>query len=140
MQGYRRQVRNYASVDIATGVASATTIQLTQMLFDGLVDSLAEAKGHMVHGAFQEKAQALSRAARIVVGLQDSLDFARGGDLAKNLNDLYMYVGRRLVHVNARDDLAGLNEVFGLMSEIRDAWKTLQDLGVPRERSFASAH
>ena len=52
-----------------------------------------------------EKSKALARAGRIVVGLQGALDFEKGGDIARNLNDLYAYVTRRLFHVNANNDL-----------------------------------
>ena len=45
-------------------------ISLRQMLFDGLIESLAKAKGHMIHGTIKEKSDALGRAGRIVVGLQ----------------------------------------------------------------------
>jgi flagellar protein FliS len=57
-----------------------------------------------------------------VVGLQGALDFEKGGDIARNLNDLYSYVTRRLFHVNANNDLEALQEVHNLMSEIRNAW------------------
>ena len=63
---------------------------------------------------------------RILVGLQGALDFERGGDLATNLNELYSYITRRLFHVNAHNDVAVLDEIYGLMQEIRDAWE-----GVP---------
>jgi flagellar protein FliS len=92
------------------------------MLFDGLIESLATARGHMERGSITEKSKSLSRAGRIVVGLQGALDFEKGGDIARNLNDLYSYVTRRLFHVNANNDLEALQEVHNLMNEIRSAW------------------
>jgi len=128
MKAYRQARNGYEAVDVMTGVASANSVQLTQMLFDALVDSLAVAKGHILHGATAEKVRALSRASRIVVGLQEGLDFDRGGELAQNLGELYTYVNRRLLHVNARNDLMTLEELHGLMSEIRGAWRTLDKM------------
>jgi len=55
------------------------------------------------------------RAGRIVLGLQGALDLDKGGDLARNLYELYSYVTRRLVHVNARNDLDALQEVHTLL-------------------------
>ena len=66
-----------------------------------------------------------------MLGLQGALDFEKGGDLAKNLNELYDYVTRRLLHVNAHNDLEALEEVHGLMMEIRSAWETVPAL-IPR--------
>jgi len=66
-----------------------------------------------------------------VLGLQGALDFEKGGELATNLNELYNYITRRLLYVNARNDLAALDEIHGLMTEIRSAWETVPAL-IPR--------
>lgn len=128
MRSFSRAVESYGSVQRVTGVATANNVQLIQMLFDGLLESLATAKGHMMNGAIEEKSKALSRAGRIVVGLQGALDFERGGELAHNLNDLYGYVTRRLFHVNAQNDLDALQEVTTLIKDIADAWQALPSL------------
>lgn len=118
----------YGAVQVATGVATADSTKLILMLFDGLMESLAAARGHIEHGNTQEKGKALARAGRIVIGLQGALDFSQGGDLARNLDDLYGYVTRRIVHINASNDLEALEEVRGLMFDIRDAWANLPGL------------
>ena len=122
----QRALASYGDVKVTTGVAGADNVQLIQMLFDGLIESLSTARGHIERGMINEKSKALARAGRIVVGLQGALDFDKGGDIARNLNDLYSYVTRRLFHVNAHNDVAVLDEIYGLMQEIRDAWE-----GVP---------
>lgn len=121
-----RAIQSYGDVKVGAGVATANNVQLIQMLFDGLLESMVAARGHIQHNSIQDKSKAIARASRIVLGLQGALDFERGGDLANNLNELYSYVTRRLFHVNAHNDLEALDEVYGLMREIRDAWE-----GVP---------
>jgi len=128
MRANQKAIAAYGDVKVTTGVASADGVQLIQMLFDGLLESLAATKGHIQNGAIVEKGKSIARASRIVIGLQGALDFERGGDLANNLNELYGYVTRRLLHVNARNDLDALEEIFGLMNEIRTAWEGVPDL------------
>ena len=128
MRAYSKFAESYGSVQVVTGVATADNIQLIQMLFDGLTESLASAKGHIQNNAIEGKSKALSRAGRIVVGLQGALDFERGGELAQNLNELYAYVTRRLFHVNAYNDLSVLEEVQSLIQDIAQAWQTLPSL------------
>ena len=128
MRAYSKFAESYGSVQVVTGVATADNIQLIQMLFDGLTESLSSAKGHIQNNAIEEKSKSLSRAGRIVVGLQGALDFERGGELAQNLNELYSYVTRRLFHVNAYNDLVVLDEVQSLIQDIAQAWKTLPSL------------
>ncbi|WP_396439851.1 flagellar export chaperone FliS [Limnohabitans sp.] len=128
MRAYSRAAQSYGSVQVVTGVATADNVQLIQMLFDGLAESLASARGHIQNNAIEDKSKALSRAGRIVVGLQGALDFERGGELAQNLNELYAYITRRLFHVNAYNDLTVLDEVQSLIKDITEAWKTLPSL------------
>ena len=128
MRANQKAIASYGDVKVTTGVASANGAQLIQMLFDGLLESLAATKGHIQNGAIVEKGKSIARASRIVIGLQGALDFERGGDLANNLNELYGYVTRRLLHVNARNDLDALDEIYSLMNEIRSAWEGVPDL------------
>lgn len=128
MRSLARAAENYGAVQVMSGVATADNVQLIQMLFDGFMESLSAAKGHIQNQVIAEKAKSISRASRIVVGLQGALDFQRGGELAQNLNDLYSYVLRRLIHINAQNDLEALEEVYGLMKDVSDAWQSLPSL------------
>lgn len=128
MRAYAKAMESYGAVQVVTGVNTANNVQLIQMLFDGLNDSLSSARGHIQNRAIEDKSRALARASRIVIGLQSVLDFQRGGELAQNLNDLYTYVTSRLFHINAHNDLEALNEVQGLMRDIAEAWRTLPEL------------
>ncbi len=123
-----KAMESYGSDNLASQASVANNVALIQMLFDGLVDTLIAAQGHLAHGAIQEKCKCIARASRIVVGLQGSLDFAKGGELAQNLNDLYNYVTRRLIFANAHNDMAALKEIHGLMTEIRSAWQEVPAL------------
>jgi flagellar protein FliS len=134
MRTNQRAIQSYGDVKVTTGVSSANNVQLIQMLFDGLLESLVVARGHIVHLNIAEKSKALTRATRIVLGLQGALDFEKGGDLANNLNELYAYVTRRLFQANAQNDVAAVDEVHGLMREIRDAWEGVPSLVPPSNR------
>jgi len=46
----------------------------------------------------------------------------KGGDLAKNLLELYKYLNKRLLLSNLHNDLEALKEVRHLMNEVRMAW------------------
>ena len=131
-----KALESYGAVKVATGVSGANSVQLIQMLFDGLLESLSTAKGHITHKDIAEKSKALTRAGRIILGLQNALDFDKGGELATNLNELYTYVTRRVLHANMHNDLAAIDEVYGLMSEIRQAWDTVPALVSPAQSSM----
>ena len=139
MRANHRAIDSYGQVKVSTGASQSNNVELIQMLFDGLIESLSTAKGHIQHNNVTEKSKAIARASRIVLGLQGALDFEKGGDLAVNLNELYNYVTRRLLHVNARNDLKALEEIHGLMTEIRSAWETVPAL-IPRPAVVAAVN
>ena len=100
----------YRNVHVASAVPYADGVQLIQMLFDGLVDALSSAEGEIERKNIQEKCRALNRATSIIYGLQDSLDFKKGSDLARNLSELYEYMIRRVMFANLHNDLNALKE------------------------------
>ena len=126
-----KALESYGAVKVVTGVSGANSVQLIQMLFDGLLESLSAAKGHITHNDIAEKSKSLGRASRIVMGLQGALDHDKGGELSANLNELYMYVTRRILHANMHNDVSAIDEVWGLMNEIRQAWETVPALIQP---------
>jgi flagellar protein FliS len=128
MRVHFKAMESYGEGSHASQAVVADKVELIQMLFDGLIDSLVTAKGHIQRGSIEEKNKSLMRAGRIVIGLQGSLDLDKGGDLASNLYELYSYVTRRLIHVNARNDLDALQEVHTLLNEIRQAWRDVPNL------------
>ena len=124
----KKGLASYGEVEVQSGTAYADSVQMFQMLFDGLIDSLAAAEGQIERNEIQSKGESISRAMRIVLGLQGSLDMEKGGEIAENLADLYDYCTRRLMHANLKNDLEAVREVKKLMGEIRDAWAQVPDL------------
>ena len=121
----RSAAREYVRVGASTRVTSADPHTLILMLMNGALDAMAAAKGSMQRGAVDEKGQSLSRAIAIIDGLRASLDRSASAELADNLDDLYDYMGRRLLHANLRDDTAAVDEIAGLLREIRSAWEAI---------------
>jgi flagellar protein FliS len=54
-----------------------------------------------------------------------SLDFEKGGVLARNLFSLYSFMSRRLLEGNLSKDPAPLAEVKKLLGELREAWEEI---------------
>ena len=138
MRLHFKAMESYGEGNNTSQAMVADKVELIQMLFDGLLDSLVTARGHIQRNAIEDKNKSLVRAGRIVIGLQGALDLEKGGDLARNLHELYSYVTRRLVYVNAHNDLAVLEEVQTLMGEIRQAWRDVPNL-LPKSTPVSGA-
>src|SRR5262245_56484480 len=113
----------YRQVGVASAVDHASPHHLVTMLYDGLLESIAAARGAIAQGDVEAKGRAIGRAVRIVEeGLRGGLDRERGGALAQNLDALYQYVVQQLTKANLRGDSAALAECQRLVKPVRDAW------------------
>ncbi len=115
-------INQYSRVRTHGGVEAASPHQLTAMLFDGALNRIASARGHMERNEIAAKGECISRSIDIIGGLRSSLDMTRGGELAERLDSLYDYMERRLLHANAQNDVRALDEVAELLRPIREAW------------------
>ena len=113
----------YAKVGIETNVSTANPHQLVLMLFDGALLAINSAAISMANGDVASKGSSISKAIEIITfGLKASLDGDAGGELALRLGSLYDYMCQRLFFANASNNEATLNEVSGLLSDLREAW------------------
>lgn len=117
--------QRYSSVKVHSGIGDASPHRLIQMLFEGALERIAQAKGAMLQNQIARKGELIGKAANIVAGLQGSLNDKEGGALAENLDSLYDYVIRRLSQANFSNDPAMLDECISLISEIKTAWDAI---------------
>jgi len=121
-------LNQYKQVGAQSGVASASPHRLIQMLMEGALEKINLAKGYMQRGETALKGSHISWAISIIDGLRMSLDKEAGGEIAQNLDDLYDYMGRRLAEANLDNNEAMLNEVAGLIMEIKSAWDAVPEM------------
>jgi len=120
-------MKQYQQVSIHSGIMDASPHRLVQMLMEGFLERLAIAKGNITRKEIAKKGENISRAITIVNGLQASLNKEAGGELAENLSNLYDYMSLRLVVANSNNDESILDEVAGLMLEIKTSWDKMPD-------------
>jgi flagellar secretion chaperone FliS len=116
----------YQTVQVDTGVASASPHRLVELLFEEFIASCSRARGGIEQRNVQVKGQAISRAVRIVEeGLRAGLNMKEGGSLAQELNSLYGYITVRLTHANLHNDAAAIAECAALMQPLYEAWQAI---------------
>lgn len=118
-------IQRYSSVKVHSGVEAASPHRLIQMLFEGALERIAQAKGAMQQNNIARKGELIIKAINIVGGLQGSLNDNQGGDLAKSLDSLYDYIIRRLTQANRENDIEMLNECAKLLGEIKVGWDAI---------------
>ena len=93
------------------------------LLYDKAISCMDEALQLMEEGDMVGKGERLVRAQDIVLELSDALD-KRAGDVAANLERLYLYIYRRLIRGNVRLDRGAILEAKALMEKLLSGWQT----------------
>ena len=99
--------------------------ELILMLYDGAVKFACEAKEAIENKDYVRSHKAILRARDIVTELLRILDMEKGGEVAKNLQRLYVYMIGRLVEVNFTKELRLLDNVVDILQNLRSAWAEL---------------
>jgi flagellar protein FliS len=119
--------RGYRAQGLKEVVDNASPHALIKMMMEGALDRIASAKGFMERGSIPEKGKQIGWAISIIDGLRVSLDKSAGGELAENLERLYDYMMNRLLDANIKNEPAYLDEVAGLLREVKGAWDAIPD-------------
>ena len=103
-------------------ILTAPPGRLVVMLYDGAGRFLRRAAVAMRAGDVGQSNTALQRAEAIINELLVTLDFERGGEIAESLRDLYLFCNRHLGEARIERDAEKVEQVIGLLEELRDAF------------------
>lgn len=115
-------MKQYQTVNVNAQVSEADPHRLIQMLMEGGLQRLAQAKGAMQFNNIPLKGELIGKCMGIIGGLRDGLDLNKGGELAANLDNLYAYMLQRLSIANLKNDAAILDEVAALLRDVKEGW------------------
>ena len=129
-----RAANAYQRINVETSMHTIDQHQLVSLLYEGVLNAVATARGAMARGDVLGKVNGISKAVRILEeGLRTALDKEDGGELAQNLGDLYDYCLHRLILANARNDDAMMLEVMRLIEPVALGWNEIKRIGASTE-------
>ncbi|WP_020481033.1 flagellar export chaperone FliS [Pseudomonas asplenii] len=120
-------LRQYQKVGAQAQTSEASPHRLVQMLMEGGLDRIAQAKGAIERKDIPAKCVAIGKAIGIVGGLREGLDLEKQADALADLDSLYIYMMRRLAEANIKSDPKILDEVAGLLSTVKEGWDAIGD-------------
>lgn len=120
-------------------IMTASPAMLVFMLYDKAIGCLKEAVRAIEAGEIEARWNANSRAMDIVSHLHATLNMEDGGDVARNLEQLYELLLRELPKVDLNNDTATARKAIGLLEPLRESWKVLAEKGDEATRQAAQA-
>ncbi|KJH87061.1 flagellar biosynthesis protein FliS [Pseudomonas fluorescens] len=115
-------LRQYQKIGAQAQTSEASPHRLVQMLMEGGLDRIAQAKGAMERKDVANKGVLISKAIGIVGGLREGLDLENQAESVAELDALYTYMMKRLAEANAKTDPKILDEVADLLRTVKEGW------------------
>lgn len=129
MSNYNSQeaLKQYRQLGLETQINNATPHRLIQLLMEGALERLNGAKAAMERSDTATKGALIGKAMGIISGLRSSLDMnVEGSDLPERLDNLYDYMGRRLLEASTQNKTEMVVEVIDLLKTIKSGWDGIE--------------
>ena len=119
-----RALRQYQKVNSHAQISEASPHRLIQMLMEGGLDRMAQAKGAMSRGDLPQKVVLITKAIDIITGLRQGMDESKAEDKVafQRQDSLYEYMTIRLTQANAQNDPEIIDEVARLLITVKSGW------------------
>jgi flagellar protein FliS len=133
-----QKTAQYQAYSVATRTV-AKTRQIV-MLYDGAIRFVKQAQIAIAEKRIEDRFRLLKRAADVIVGLQSSIDFENGGEIAQTLNRFYTDLSIRIlsVNVNRKNGQELCENIVEDLKQMRDVWDNI-DRNLTAEDSAADS-
>ena len=126
---YGRNLKAYKKTNLEAELSVADPHRVIQMMYEGLIERLSQAKGAIMRHDYEYKADRISKAVGIINGLQSALDNRSNPELDQRMFALYDYMKELLTKASVSLDTAPIDEVINLILPIKQAWDQIpQDI------------
>jgi flagellar protein FliS len=118
-------LRQYQKIGAQAQTSEASPHRLVQMLMEGGLDRIAQAKGALERKDIANRGIFIGKAIGIIGGLREGLDLENSLESVGELDNLYTYMMKRLTEANASADPKILDEVADLLRTVKDGWDAI---------------
>ena len=119
-----------------TQIETASPEALILMLYDGALKFIGQAEIAFEDNDIEMISNKLLRIQAIFTELLTSLDKDKGGEIAVNLERLYIFFLEQLGEANIKKDPKPMLEIKPLIVELRDTWiKAMAKAGVSQQKA-----
>ena len=122
---YGRNLRAYQKTTVNAEISVADPYYVTKLLYQGLFERLAQAKGAIERGDLALKAKKLSTATAILENLRSTLDFSQSKTIAQGLYDIYSYMIDQVAVASLNLMTQPIDNAIRALMPIKKAWDSI---------------
>jgi len=113
-------------------ILEADNCRLVLLLYQRALEALQTAREHLSRGEIRERSVAITRVSEILNELSLSVNHEVGGEISRNLVELYDYLQRLLQKANAEQVEPPLIEAQSLLETLIEAWRSCEPALLPQ--------
>ncbi|MFN3880261.1 MAG: flagellar export chaperone FliS [Nitrincola lacisaponensis] len=118
-------IGQYKQIGVETALVNASPHRLIQMLYEGALTQLANAKGAIQNNQIELLSASIKKTSNILIGLEEGLDLEKGGEIAANLQALYRYLQTELLVAQSSQSVDKIDAMIGVLIELKSAWDAI---------------
>jgi flagellar protein FliS len=107
------------------------------MLYDGAIRYTQQAREAIENGRIEERFRLLTRVSEILIGLQASLDFEQGENVARILYDFYSVQDQRITSIQRTNNTALCDALIEDLKNMRNTWNEI-DISMSSAKNTAA--
>jgi flagellar protein FliS len=110
---------------IATYQMANSTLHKTRqlvLLYDAVIRFLKQAQVAIEEQRYEDRLNLLQKASNVIMGLHGALDYEKGGDISKMLDNFYMAMDLRILALNRSNNIGECEQITREIKMMRDAW------------------
>jgi flagellar protein FliS len=124
---------------LKNAVLTASPEQLQLMLFDGAIRFALQGRKAIEAGDIEGTYNHLTRAQKIVIEMQNGLNFDVNQELCEKMSALYTFIYRKLVDANINKDVSAIEDALKILQHQRETWVLLMEKIQKEGRGGATA-
>lgn len=110
---------------LSTQIHTTSKGELLIMLYDAAIKFMKQAKVKIEERDYAAKGILISKAIEVISELTSSLNKEKGGELAENLSQLYLFCNTQLLQANLKMDTKKLDDVIKIIDGIASAYREI---------------
>jgi flagellar protein FliS len=133
-----KALNTYRNLAVQTAVSESTPLELILMVYRRLIDNLRQAQMAMQEG--RDDSEYIGKSIDLIQkGLAAALDQEKGGEIARNLSQLYDWAIREMLRARLKRDPDLLTGVIEVIKNLQSAWIEINSLRAGAASAGSSA-
>lgn len=114
--------RDFETEYLKREIEGKSNIEIVVMLYEAGIKFMNRAINYIQEKNIEKTHYNITKAQNIVNELSNMLDMNQGGEISKNLFNLYGFIQERLMTGNIKKDPAMIKEAIEIFSSLKEAW------------------